>query len=917
MRTVESLEGGQEHHDGVAGMKSVCAVPPTTHEYSQVKQPPSLSLDIAMPTTPPKVSLQHSHVKLGAEGEDGAFSSPVLSIGLSTPASYGDASMISLRGPSEFTQSSASSPTHPARWSPGSGDGASPWKLRRRTEASPAKLFDSERARRERRGGKAAPGPANAATASLHVQASSHVPMAGLTADTAAADATSPSMGCSHVAVGAQGMRALLAAFRAELESPGGSAGQMLWKQRLSERRHQVMRSSADKESVGLVLCSMAKVLMDEGTHESRFREAVELCKAAAHSLRKRSLGLAYRLGIALHRCHRLDDAILVYKAALKHPSSDDAFDALLEAGAASPPRVPLRCRVLVNLGVALEAKNKIAKAIPKYREAVCLWPEYPNALKLLGSALMVERQLQEAEHHLRVAVTVQPFFPDAWCDLGVCRRHRGNARAASVALMHAVAQQPQHCIAHWNLSLAQRDCGLEAEAMASCNTVLDISPSLWAAHVHKALLLTMARDGAGAADLAVEREVQEAIAKAGGDVDNVMSTLKGIVVGSCATHRLERAKERLLLDMHKQKVPEARESSSSIGSIVAFASQSVRRIASGRRIGAATLPVFVVGDTAPPSPECVVRIKPEWELDHEGGASEDFSSPEHGAGREVTRGRARKDVLEPTHLQFAAPPILEVLPHTSLCHQQAQHPQALPLSQAQPPRCPLSSASLDLVSADSATPLPYESCSEAGSVAGWTNLDSAPSIVDPDAEAPRDASIACPPSETNDSDSQGDIPDDSADCSANPSSPAPDAICQPRAWNRRREDDAASDDVRVASPARLPLHNRVFKQPEPPLVSLMSAPKLSPESMRKGVSVTEVNPLNRSARSGLSPVMRVGGSPFGQHASGTCIDHAKMAELVVAAEDRACKSNKENSLPTQMSEAHGAVSTVEEVVGR
>lgn len=29
---------------------------------------------------------------------------------------------------------------------------------------------------------------------------------------------------------------------------------------------------------------------------------------------------------------------------------------------------------------------------------------------------------------------------------------------------------------------------------------------------------------------------------------------MQGIVVGSCATHRLERAKERLLLDMHKQK---------------------------------------------------------------------------------------------------------------------------------------------------------------------------------------------------------------------------------------------------------------------------------------------------------------------------------------------------------------------------
>lgn len=70
---------------------------------------------------------------------------------------------------------------------------------------------------------------------------------------------------------------------------------------------------------------------------------------------------------------------------------------------------------------------------------------------------------------------------------------------------------------------------------------------------------------------------------------------------------------------------------------------------------------LFFVGSILDVFAECVVRIKPEWELDHEGGASEDFSSPEHGAGGEVARGRARKDVLEPTHLQFAAPPILEV----------------------------------------------------------------------------------------------------------------------------------------------------------------------------------------------------------------------------------------------------------------
>ena len=75
----------------------------------------------------------------------------------------------------------------------------------------------------------------------------------------------------------------------------------------------QAVKGSADKEEACRVLGAMAKVLMDEGTHESRFKEAVDMYRTA-HKLRKRSMEIAYRLGIALYRANRIDEAIVVYK---------------------------------------------------------------------------------------------------------------------------------------------------------------------------------------------------------------------------------------------------------------------------------------------------------------------------------------------------------------------------------------------------------------------------------------------------------------------------------------------------------------------------------------------------------------------------------------------------------------------------
>jgi len=72
-------------------------------------------------------------------------------------------------------------------------------------------------------------------------------------------------------------------------------------------------------------------------------------------------------------------------QAAVKQHQPEEALTARYKAGV--PRGVPLRCRLLVNLGVALEAKGRPAKAVKKYRVALALCPEYPNALKLLGCA--------------------------------------------------------------------------------------------------------------------------------------------------------------------------------------------------------------------------------------------------------------------------------------------------------------------------------------------------------------------------------------------------------------------------------------------------------------------------------------------------------------------------------------------------
>ena len=53
----------------------------------------------------------------------------------------------------------------------------------------------------------------------------------------------------------------------------------------------------------------------------------------------------------------------------------------------ADEEEVPLKARVLANLGVAHEAQNQLEEAIHAYQGAIQIHANYPAALKLLGCA--------------------------------------------------------------------------------------------------------------------------------------------------------------------------------------------------------------------------------------------------------------------------------------------------------------------------------------------------------------------------------------------------------------------------------------------------------------------------------------------------------------------------------------------------
>mmetsp|Transcript_4675 Transcript_4675/g.5418 ORF Transcript_4675/g.5418 Transcript_4675/m.5418 type:complete len:975 (+) Transcript_4675:256-3180(+) len=276
---------------------------------------------------------------------------------------------------------------------------------------------------------------------------------------------------------------------------------------KLSALRNEVMKTHEAAEACR-ILFDMGRALERDGKHEGRQDDAADTYKLAM-AQQPQDIKVIFRTGNALYRAGRYEEAVITYRAAIEAdesttgPSSLPYVAETPNTEAETPrfegmkaPTAPLLARVYVNLGVALEAQDKLEEASKAYRGAIQKHREYPAAHKLLGGVSIALGEMKQAEGALCCAVDLQPVFPEAWADLGTARRWLMDPQGAISALKRALEQSPDQVVALWNLALAQRDCELFTDAMATLTRVLHGQPSLWAAHVHHGICNILQQQG-------------------------------------------------------------------------------------------------------------------------------------------------------------------------------------------------------------------------------------------------------------------------------------------------------------------------------------------------------------------------------------------------------------------------------------
>ncbi|WP_231845089.1 tetratricopeptide repeat protein [Methanocella paludicola] len=225
--------------------------------------------------------------------------------------------------------------------------------------------------------------------------------------------------------------------------------------------------------------------------------------------------------GLALYNVGLLDEAIWVYRKALKlepmlagqhgaglamvHNNMGVAYDARGQVDAAiGEYREALRLDPGLadahnNLGTALMAKGQSDGAIQEYREALATRPEYAMAHHNLGLSYACRGELGDAMGEYREALRLKPAFVEARINLGLALAISGCFDRAIEEYRKAAVLSPDDAVLHFNLASALRATGRIGDAVDEYRIATGIDPMNARAHYQLGLSLDEMGDLQGA----------------------------------------------------------------------------------------------------------------------------------------------------------------------------------------------------------------------------------------------------------------------------------------------------------------------------------------------------------------------------------------------------------------------------------
>src|SRR5215472_16415266 len=184
-------------------------------------------------------------------------------------------------------------------------------------------------------------------------------------------------------------------------------------------------------------------------------------------STRELTLEEAVSFAIVLQQNEQLAEAHEVFRRVLE--TAPDHPRALHYAGVLAHQQgrnsealalVPDQADWYSNLGIVLQADNRLDRAIDAYRRAIAIDPSHANAHSNLGVLLRATGKPVEAEAAYRAAIRLKPEHIDAYTNLGILLNGLKRTEEAAACYCKVITLRPKHREARKLLALAHCTLG-------------------------------------------------------------------------------------------------------------------------------------------------------------------------------------------------------------------------------------------------------------------------------------------------------------------------------------------------------------------------------------------------------------------------------------------------------------------------
>jgi len=137
----------------------------------------------------------------------------------------------------------------------------------------------------------------------------------------------------------------------------------------------------------------------------------------------------------------------------------------------------------LSTLGGVYSQQGKLDEAIAKYKTAISINPNYPDAHYNLGNACKEQGKLDEAVVEYKIALIINPNCAKAYGNLGLAYQEQGKLDEAIAEYKTVIGINPKEAKAHYNLGLVYQKQGKLNEAIAKYKAAISITPDDEIAH--------------------------------------------------------------------------------------------------------------------------------------------------------------------------------------------------------------------------------------------------------------------------------------------------------------------------------------------------------------------------------------------------------------------------------------------------